>query len=269
MTMQSAIYLFCLARSGQRPSFEGSGMSDNEPLFHENFRDVIAVVCTVSLDDYIGLSADERLQDLAWLGPRALRHEQVIEEEMQCSPVLPARFGTLFSSRDSLLELVAKNYVEIDQFLTHISDKEEWAVKCAFSRSNAKERLLAEKLAVMSEDLQAMAPGLRYFKERQITAEVDKGLSRWLAGVCGAVERELKALSADSAKRSVIKALEDDALEVVANWAFLVSEYAVQTFEAAIERWNEELREQGIVLKCSGPWPPYTFSPPLKMGSEL
>jgi hypothetical protein len=240
-------------------------MSDNEPLSHENFRDVTAVVRTVSLDDYIGLSADERLQDLAWVGPKALRHEQVIEEVMQYSPVLPARFGTLFSTRDSLLELVENNYVEIDRFLTHISDKEEWAVKCAFSRSSAKKRLLDEKLAVMSENLQAMAPGLRYFKERQITAEVDKGLSRWLAGVCGAVERELKALSADSEKRSVIKALEDGTMEVVANWAFLVNEYAVQTFEAAIVRWNEKLSEQGIILKCSGPWPPYTFSPTLEM----
>lgn len=263
--MRSAIYLFCLGRSGQAPPLNGFGVNDNEPLFHEDFRDVAAVVCTVSLDDYIGLSADEKLQDLAWVGPRALRHEQVIEEVMQYSPVLPARFGTLFSSMDSLLELVENNYVEIDQFLTNISDKEEWAVKCTFSRSDAKKRLLAEKLAVMSENLQAMSPGLRYFKERQIVAEVDKGLSRWLASVCGTVEKELKALSADSAKRSVIKALEGDTMEVMANWAFLVNEYAVQSLEAAVERWNEDLREQGIVFKCSGPWPPYSFSPTLEM----
>jgi len=265
MTMRSAIYLFCLGWSGQAPPLKGFGISGNELLFHENFRDVTAVVCTASLDDYIGLSAEEKLQDLAWVGPRALRHEQVIEEVMQHSPVLPARFGTLFSSRDRLLKLMQNNYVKIDEFLTDTSDKEEWAVKCAFSRSDAKKRLLSEKLAVMSENLQAMSPGLRYFKERQIVAEVDKGLSRWLAGVCGAVEKELKALAADSAKRSVIKALEDDTMEVMANWAFLVSGDAVQTLEATIERWNEELSEQGIVFKCSGPWPPYTFSPILEM----
>ena len=263
--MQSAIYLFCLGSSGQVPLFKGLGISGNEPIFHEDFRDITAVVCNVSLDDYVGSAAEERLQDLAWVGPRALRHEQVIEEVMQYSPVLPTRFGTLFSSRDSLLELMENNYQEIDQFLTNVSDKEEWAVKSTFSRSDVKKRLLSEKLAASSENLASMSPGLRYFKERQIIAEVDKGLSRWLVDLCRTVIEELRGFSADSAKRSLIKALEDNTMEVVANWAFLVSEHEVQTFEAVIERWNKDLSEEGIFLKCSGPWPPYTFSPTLEM----
>jgi len=261
--MQSAIYLFCFGCSGQVPSLKGLGVSGNEPLFQEEFRDVTAVVCAVSLDDFIGSSADERLQDLAWLGPRALRHGQVIEEVLRYSPVLPARFGTLFSSRDSLLDLVQNNYARIDQFLTHIGDKEEWAVKCSFSRSNAKKRLASEKLALLTNDMNSMSPGLRYFKERQIMAEVDKDLSRWLTDVCNPVVEELKGLSTDYAKRTVLQSLEDNTMEVVANWAFLVNEQAVQTFEAAVERWNEDLSEEGIVFKCSGPWPPYTFSPRL------
>ncbi len=265
--MGSAIYLFCLGSSGHVPLFKGLGINDNEPIFHETFRDITAVVCTVSLDDYVGSSAEEKLQDLAWVGPRALRHEQVIEEVMQCSPVLPTRFGTLFSSRDSLLELMENNYPKIHQFLTNVSDKEEWAVKFTFSRSNAKKRLLSEKLAASAKNLASMSPGLRYFKERQITAEVDKGLSRWLVSLCHTVIEELRGLSEDCAKRSLIKDLEDNTMEVVANWAFLVNEHKVQAFSSVIERWNKDLSEEGIFLKCSGPWPPYTFSPTLGMES--
>ena len=140
--MKNAIYLFCLARSHHALLPQGDGVSGNGPLVQENFRDVTAVVCSVPLEDFIGSSADERLQDLSWVGPRALRHEQVIEEVMQNSPVLPARFGTLFSSRESLLALVENNYAKIDQFLDHIKDKEEWAVKCVLSRADAMKSVL-------------------------------------------------------------------------------------------------------------------------------
>jgi hypothetical protein len=94
---------------------------------------------------------------------------------------------------------------------------------------------------------------------------VDKGLSRWLVDLCHTVIEELRGFSADSAKRNLIKATEDNTMEVVANWAFLVNEHEVQTFEAVIEGWNKNLSEEGIFLKCSGPWPPYTFSPTLEM----
>ena len=41
------------------------------------------------------------MEDLAWVAPRALRHEEVILTVMEQGPVLPVRFGTVFSSLDS------------------------------------------------------------------------------------------------------------------------------------------------------------------------
>lgn len=263
--MKNATYLFCLARSHQTLLPEGDGVSDCGPLELENFSDVAAVVCTVPLEDFVGSSADERLQDLSWVGPRALRHEQVIEEVMQNSPVLPARFGTLFSSRESLSALVENNYAKIDQFLDHIKDKEEWSVKCVLSRADAMQGVLAEHVSERQAELASMPPGLRYFKERQMTAEVEKGLSRWLTEVCKGVAQELRSLSVDSSKRSIAQALEENNMEVVANWAFLINRDAVQDLKASIARTNGALKERGLLFKCSGPWPPYTFSPALEM----
>ena len=52
-------------------------------------------------EEFAGPEAELNLQQLSWVGPRALRHEAVIEEVMASSPVLPARFGTLFSSAEA------------------------------------------------------------------------------------------------------------------------------------------------------------------------
>jgi len=261
--MEKAIYLFCLACSGEVPPLEGAGISGSERLFQEDFRDVTAVVCNVQLDEFVGSSADQRLQELAWVGPRALQHEQVIEEVMQYSPVLPARFGTLFSSRESLQGLLENNHSQIGQFLVHMRDKEEWAVKCILSRATAKQRLLSEKLSKLQKDLDSTPPGMRYFKERQVMAEVDKALSRWLAEVCNAVAEKLKVFSVDSKKRGLVQAPEDNSMEMVANWAFLVGRSVVQNFKAMVDKANRDHNDQGLFFRCSGPWPPYTFSPPL------
>jgi hypothetical protein len=263
--MNNALYLFCLARSHEALLSEGDGVGCGGPLVQEDFRDVTAVACTVPLEDFVGSSADERLQDLAWVAPRALRHEQVIEEVMRHSPVLPARFGTLFSSRESLLALVENNYAKIDQFLDYVKDKEEWAVKCLLSRSDAMQSVFAEQASDRQSELDSMPPGLRYFKKRQMAAEAEKGLNRWLSEVCKGVAQQLASIAADSSKRSISQALEDKGMEVVANWAFLINEDAVQNFETSIARINGPLKERGLFFKCSGPWPPYTFSPALEM----
>ena len=45
--------------------------------------------------------------DLAWVAPRVCRHEAVIEEAMRQSPVLPARFATLFQTIASLAQFLS------------------------------------------------------------------------------------------------------------------------------------------------------------------
>src|SRR3990172_3118588 len=97
-SFESALYLFCLARPHVAPCAQGIGLDEQSPLYLQTFQDVTAVIGNVLLDDFCGPAADEHMQDLAWLGPRGHRHEAVVERAMQCSPVLPARFGTLFSS---------------------------------------------------------------------------------------------------------------------------------------------------------------------------
>lgn len=267
MTMKNALYLFCFTRSHEAPLPEGDGFAGSGPLVQENFRDIAAVVCTVPLEDFIGSSADEKLQDLGWVGPRALRHEQVIEEVMRHSPVLPARFGTLFSSRERLLTLVEDNYAKIDRFLDHIKNKQEWAVKCVLSKADAMQSVSAKYISARREELDSMPPGLRYFKERQMMAEVEKELSRWLTEVCKKIAQELSNLSVDSSKRRIAQALEDNGMEVVANWAFLINGGAVENLKDSIERANGDFKDRGLFFKCSGPWPPYTFSPSLEMAT--
>jgi len=267
--VQRALYLFGLARRGLLPDLEVAGLDDDTPLLVEDFANVTALLCEVQLEEFQGPSAETRLRDLAWVGPKAVRHERVIEHAMQHSPVLPAPFGTLFSSRQSLHRLIEGNLADIDAFLDRVADKDEWAVKGLASKAEARERLLAERIDRESEMLASMSQGMRYFKERQIQAAVEKEIGRWIKQTLQEVAIDLSGCSADwYSRKIVLRVQEGTDKETVVNWAFLVGRSSVDDFRSRIHRANDEYSQYGLLFELSGPWPAYSFAPQLKMEAE-
>jgi len=96
------IYLFCLTPAVPRPEFAGTGIDGEHPLFVEVIGDVAAVLAEVNIEDFVGPESQEKMEDLKWVAPRALCHEEVILTVMEQCPVLPVRFGTVFSSMEAL-----------------------------------------------------------------------------------------------------------------------------------------------------------------------
>src|ERR1035441_9534100 len=91
----TAYYLYCLTPGGCGIQSSGIGVDGQHPVSVRDCGEIGAVLSEVELAEFCGESAEARLQDLAWLGPRVCRHESVIEEFMRHGPVLPARFATL------------------------------------------------------------------------------------------------------------------------------------------------------------------------------
>ena len=151
---QSALYLFCFARPNLLGKIEGPGVDGRHPLcLFRHFPDLCAVVGEVPLEDFCGPAAELRMQQLAWVGPRALRHESVVEQVMRHSPVLPARFGTLFSSQESLAEFLDIHRKTISQFLERVADQEEWSIKGLLDRKQAGQALMSASLAAQQGQL--------------------------------------------------------------------------------------------------------------------
>ena len=260
------IYLFCLARPHVPPVLNVSGLDDRYPVLPWTFGDILAILSKVSLEEFCGPLAESRMQNLSWVGPRACRHQEVIEHVMRHSPVLPARFGTIFSSPESLERLVKMHYDAISRFLDQVADKEEWAVKGLMDRAKAKEELLPVILAREGGALASLSPGVRYFQEQRIRAGAEKELNLWLKEICKRVANDLSQYAADFYERKVLsrEATGMDG-DMVLNWAFLVPRSATTDFRKRIGRANTDHAQQGLVFELSGPWPPYSFCPSLKI----
>ena len=256
-----AIYLFCLARPQVELESRNAALDDGSPLLSWQFRDLLAIVSKVGMEEFCGPEAEARMQDLAWVGPRACRHEAVVETTMRFSPVLPARFATLFSSLENMEEFLQKHHASICRFLDRVVGKDEWAVKGMLERKKAKEAIFSARLASQEHDLSCLSPGMRYLREQRMSAALEKELNHWLQETCQEVLEDFRRVAATFRQRPVLSlSSEKEDQEMVLNCAFLVPRSGVENFRRRIQKVNANHAERGMFFELSGPWPPYSFS---------
>lgn len=250
--------------TGDTAQLEGGGIAEEHPPFLWRRGEAAAILSLVSEEEFCGPKAESDLQDLAWVAPRACRHEAVLERVMQCSAVLPVRFGSLFSSLEALGRFMERHRAPITQFLERVADQQEWAVKGLLDRPRAEAGLCREKLA-REGTARALSPGLAYLQEQKLRLRARQELDERLAGACHALEEQLAPLASETRARQVpATQLTGTDQETVANWAFLVPPRAVAEFQSRIERVNASPALPGLAFGLSGPWPPYSFCPALE-----
>jgi hypothetical protein len=269
--MAQGLYLYCLARLARLPPSPllGQGLDGRNSLALALFQDLAAVWSPVAVEDFSGAEAEERLRDLTWIGPRVIRHQEVVAGLMRHSPVLPARFGTIFASLANLEKMLQRHHDRIDGFLKRITDQEEWAVKGLLDRKGAQEKLFSLNLAREAASLEALSPGKRYFEEQRRRAAGKQELQQWLQKVGQEVWADLRNCAAEARERRLLsREVTGSDQDMVWNWALLVPEKALPDFQARLRDANARYAGHGLALECTGPWPPYSFTPALDMEPE-
>ncbi|NQT85394.1 GvpL/GvpF family gas vesicle protein [bacterium] len=262
---QRPVHLYCFAQAHALGQIAAVGVDGRSPVSTLETEGIAAVFSSVPPDEVRGERADSAMQDPEWIIPRACRHEAVIEEAMSRSPVLPVRFGAVFSSTHSLSELLAGNVDEVARHLDYVRDKEEWAVKVLADAGQAELWLTSnDPLLRAQREQMPESQGARYFHERRLRTEVQKRVKVWCAEAGTRVREELGAHAVDVCPlRPQPRGLSGRETDMALNCAFLLQSGSVEEFRRRVQSINSELAEQGLTLEASGPWPPYSFCPAL------
>lgn len=256
----SCTYVFCVTK-GQAQASVGSGFAPDSPLEYVIAEDLAALTCRVSLDEWTGKDAEARLGDLQWLGPRAVQHEAVIEAALALAPVLPLRFGCLFSSAAAVQNWLVTWRDQIADFLNDMADREEWSLKGFLDVPRAEAALLAKDPRFSA--LPA-SPGARYLREQKLRQEIARSVRVWAREHEQAALEALYALVQKSRSlRAISGELSGRSEEAVFHRALLVPRACHAELLQRIEPLQKTLAEQGLMLELSGPWPPYNFCPTL------
>jgi len=224
-----------------------------------------AVVSLVNLKDFDADEIRERAQnDLAWIKEKSLIHNRVIMESAEGTDgaIVPMKFGSIFNDRGSLSKAIKKDSKNILSLFEKLRGKEEWSVKVFAEPEAIKKEIIKSDIGLQNkkEELDSLPAGLAYFKEKELEDEIEKRkrseFQKWRQEVLQILPR-----FTDEVKVGKILGKELTArLEpMILNAALLINKRTFNKFSEDVARWQGILKERGLLVETSGPWPPYNF----------
>jgi len=261
--MTAARYVYAFVPGGFREEISSPGIDGSADVGILPLGEIAAVVSPVAVEALADAEGGERALDLDWVAPRALRHEQVVEEVMERSPVLPLTFGVVFSSEEVLAEAISPHRRRIAEFLEYIADKQEWAVKVY-----ADPRKIRAYLELPREERGRLpeSPGARYLQERRLLRDLERRAAEARTDAAEKIRRELAPASiAQKSLRLSSRELTGRQDDMLLSAAFLEQADDVERFTERVHRLAEEYGPKGFTIEATGPWPPYSFCPALQV----
>ena len=232
----SGLYVFGLVRAERAPEVATLGsFAGGEPIEALPLRGLLAVLCRVPLAEWSAASGATRRAELGWLGPRAIRHQEILEQLMVTGAVLPLRFGRVFATADRLAAAIDREHATILAFLDEAAGREEWVLTGVLEADAAGPAGRATARAGAHEETAALA--------------------RWLDGLACRRQSLPVAPHATAGAGAVA--------EVVVRWALLLTRAHLTALMQRLEELEGPLLALGLSLEARGPWPPFSFAPPL------
>jgi Gas vesicle synthesis protein GvpL/GvpF len=244
-------YVFCLVRSTRRPAVRGitDGMPGGSAIRAlEVGDDLWAVVQSVPESQYGEEALARGLQNLDWVGPRAIAHERVIESFLSAPALLPMQLFTLFTSDDRVAEHVRSDRTRITRILKRVAKKVEWGLRLTFNEKSASEKASKKSVRSGAEFLARKRDILDVSRTRLAAArKTADGVFKSMARQAAASQRRTSLERAAPGSRLLLDA------------AFLVASDKSRAFKSAIRQRAHELRGAGVDVSLTGPWPAYNF----------
>jgi hypothetical protein len=222
--------------------------------------DLCALISRVSLDQFAEEPLREHLADMSWVERTARRHQQVLDSVLgECTP-LPMRLCTLYSDEQGLRQMLDQRQHDLSAALAELSGKLEWGVQVFTDSPPGPDTDAAA---------QSAASGTAYLQQKLAARRAGEQASANLDAICDEVHAELGSVALASRVGTPQRA-EAGArpLPMIMNAFYLVAEEQRDDFCGRFAELRDELAQQHLQLRLTGPWPPYNFMPVTVGGSR-
>ena len=257
--MNELLYLYCVTKD--KPSscdFADLGINV-QPIY---FQGIYALVSSVSPDDFSEDSLKKHLTDMSWVEKNIRLHEKIIEEIMKDQAVLPFKFGTIFESEANVEKLLKVNNIEFKAVLDHLAGKEEWGLKVYCNSGYFKDALCAgnERIAEIDKEITVAGKGKAYFLKKKKDEIIKDVINEKISEYTKDCFERLKVTAVDTKINNILpKEVTEKQEDMVLNAAFLINKERLKGFVNVLAYLKTKYLNKGLILDCTGPWPPYNF----------
>jgi len=234
-------YVYCIIESGEPLQFGPVGIgADSADVYTVHYRNLAAVV------------SDAPLEVLDSTRENVLAHERVNETVMHEHTVIPMSFGTIFKTREDIVELLRSAAGAFGDVLNKMQNKLEFGLKILWDKDQAIREVESEDedISRLKNEISSQK-GPTYFARMQYGRLIDSALQSRSERYVADILNELREVSVAS---RINKPIGD---KMIMNAAFLISRDHEARFDAKVK--SIASRFDKLTFKYTGPWPPYNF----------
>jgi gas vesicle protein GvpL/GvpF len=234
-------YVYCIIESADPLRFGPLGIGgDPTDVYTVHYKNLAAVV------------SDAPLEVLDSTRENVLAHERVNETVMREHTVIPMSFGTIFKTREDIVELLRSAAEAFGDVLDKMRNKLEFGLKVLWDRDQAIREVEAEDedISRLKKEISGQK-GPTYFARMQYGRLIDAALQARSERYVAEILDQLREVSVAS---RINKPIGD---KMIMNAAFLISRDQETAFDTKVKTIAG--RFDRLTFKYTGPWPPYNF----------
>jgi hypothetical protein len=234
-------YVYCIIESGDPLRFGPIGVgADPSDVYTVHYKNLAAVV------------SDAPLEVLDSTRENVLAHERVNETVMHEHTVIPMSFGTIFKTREDIVELLRSAAEAFGDVLNKMQNKLEFGLKVLWDRDQAVREVENEDedISRLKKEISGQK-GPTYFARMQYGRLIDSALQARSERYVADILEQLRDVSVAS---RINKPIGD---KMIMNAAFLIARDQETAFDARVKQIAT--RFDKLTFKYTGPWPPYNF----------
>lgn len=240
---QEGKYVYCVIRSVEEKEFGSIGIGgEGRRVYTVHHNDLAAVVSDTPIRIY------DPTRD------NVMVHELVNETVMEEFTVIPMSFGTIFRTRDDIVQLLRSTYGAFEDVLEKMRDKIEFGLKVLWDRESVAQRLEREdeEIRRLKEEVNGNTRGSTYFARMQLGRLVENRLEEAANAYVVDINQSLKPFAIANRPS---KPIGD---RMILNAAYLIDRSGEEPFDEAVKSLSRKY-EEVLSFKYTGPWPPYNF----------
>ena len=234
-------YVYCIIESSDPLRFGPIGVgADPSDVYTVHYKNLAAVV------------SDAPLEVLDSTRENVLAHERVNETVMHEHTVIPMSFGTIFKTREDIVELLRSAAEAFGDVLNKMQNKLEFGLKVLWDRDQAVREVENEDedISRLKKEISGQK-GPTYFARMQYGRLIDSALQSRSERYVADILEQLRDVSVAS---RINKPIGD---KMIMNAAFLIARDQETAFDAKVKMIAT--RFDKLTFKYTGPWPPYNF----------
>jgi hypothetical protein len=252
----SLVYVYAIAPARAEAPIGLRGLDDGAV---RTVRDgeLAAFVSDVPESEFGETPLNANLSDMAWLTPRAVRHQEVNAALAAASdPLVPLSFGTVFRDAGGVTRMLRERSAAIGPRFAALKGKAEWIAVVRRAKDRALAALESGSDALRAE-IEAAPQGRAYLLTRRLDETAKQELRVTDAAAIGAAAEAFERAGTRLFREPLVEDVEGTML---ARYSVLAGRDRGTELERIATAFGTQWEPRGYSIALSGPWPAYRFS---------